>query len=487
MSEKNRTTFPRTSVLPPHRNRQSELASIPQSARDAVLRGVDLHAASFTADDAFLGSHAVIRRGEVQPDVENGERFVIPYTARDHIREAAPRRERRPAVTVALAIDTSPSSSDSQPNDSRGLNLRLVKGFEEWLIAQKKSPHTRIGYCRYAGWLASFIGEASLLEVKRDNVTAFLRYLQECKQFAPSSLASVLFSLRKFFKFLNMGGIAQTSMITIPTRKLPMRLPQPLTESQIKQLLSGAKTPRDLAVIELFYASGVRRAELQALDCVDVYFDADRNGGSINVQHGKGDKPRPVIFGKFAAGALRAYLNGRTSGPLFENSNRSQHGTVVLHDVCRRTWWSGWWWEYKHLPDGKRKRVMHSKYLGEIEELPTEKAAKKALLRFIDAQPGTRPLVNKSRRISLKTIERIIKQAARRAGMGDVNPHRLRHSFASHLRDRGTDLLYIAHLLGHSSLQSTQVYLHVSIPDLIKTHQKFHPTGGSDAQAEARD
>jgi hypothetical protein len=79
MSEKNRTTFPRTAVLP-----------IPRNARDAVLRGVDLHAASFTADDAFLGPHLILRRGTVQPDITNGEpRFEIPFVA--HVRFGRPR------------------------------------------------------------------------------------------------------------------------------------------------------------------------------------------------------------------------------------------------------------------------------------------------------------------------------------------------------------------------------------------------------------
>jgi hypothetical protein len=61
---------------------QSDLSRIPRNAREAVLQGADLLAGSFTATDDFAGPHAIVRRGEVQPDVEHGEaRFAIPYVA----------------------------------------------------------------------------------------------------------------------------------------------------------------------------------------------------------------------------------------------------------------------------------------------------------------------------------------------------------------------------------------------------------------------
>ena len=107
-------------------------------------------------------------------------------------------------------------------------------------------------------------------------------------------------------------------------------------------------------------------------------------GGSITVRQGKGGEDRVVRFGSYAAAALRTYLKGRASGPLFLSEPRSQRGTVDFYDGYRRTYWTGWWWEWKPLPDGKPKRVMHKVYLGTFEELPTKEAAQDALMRFID-------------------------------------------------------------------------------------------------------
>jgi site-specific recombinase XerD len=355
------------------------------------------------------------------------------------------------------------------------LNLDLVEGFDKWLTVQNYALSTRINYSHDVRGLASLTGQVSLLELKRDHVAEYLQYLQETRRLCASSRARTLFSLRKFYSFLNMGNVVQRGpMLAIPTCKVPKRLPDPLSEDQIEQLLRGAQNPRDLAVLELFYASGVRKAELSALDCQDLYFDADGKGGSVNVAHGKGDKQRSVIIGQYAAKALRAYLEGRTSGPLFLTRRRCQQGSVKFNDTHKRTYWTGWWADWEHLPNGQ------------FEELPTLEAARDALFRFIETQPSAKHPGNDSKRLGLKAIERIVRKAARRAGMGDVHPHQLRHSFATHLRSQGTDLLYIARLLGHTSLVATQKYMQVSIPELIRIHEKFHPNGGSD-EAETRD
>jgi site-specific recombinase XerD len=376
-------------------------------------------------------------------------------------------------AATAIAITTSREESANA-----NLNSRLVDGFKEWLVVQNLSANTVLSYSKFAQRFATFVGDIDLREIKRVHVSHWLEHLVEYRHLSSGSAATALFALRKFYDFLDLGDVCRSGVPrTIPTRKVAQRLPPTLSESQVKQLLNGAKKPRDIAIVELFYASGVRRDELRMLNIEDVYFDSDLAGGSVMVRHGKGDKERVVIIGKFAVKALGKYLKGRASGPLFVSQPRSQRGTVDFHDGYRRTYWTGWWWEWKPLANRKWKRAMHSVYLGTVEELPTKETAQDALMRFIDKQPGAKRPQNLPGRLSTKSLWRIIAQAARRAGLGDVHPHQLRHSFATHLLNHGTDLLYIMHLLGHTSLVATARYLQVATNDLVRIHRKFHPRG----------
>jgi site-specific recombinase XerD len=265
-----------------------------------------------------------------------------------------------------------------------------------------------------------------LLELRRSHIAEYLRYFQEHRDLARASLARIIFPIRKFYKFLNLGDkVPDDPTLTMSSPKVPRRLARSLSQNQIEQLLTSASTPRDMAVLELFYAAGIRRAELRALDCEDVHFDVDGKGGTALIRHGKGDKERVTLFGQYAARALRSYLNGRTSGLLILAELRTQKSPMILPN---------------------------------------------------------RP--NVPRRLGIKSIERIVRKAARNAGLGDVRPHQLRHSFATHLLNGGADLIYIAQLLGHASVVPTQQYLHVATAELIRTHAKFHPRGDNGDQVK---
>ena len=188
------------------------------------------------------------------------------------------------------------------------------------------------------------------------------------------------------------------------------RLPTVLGEEQIEKLLQAPDPDtllylRDVGLMELLYAGGLRASELAELDMSGVHFDL-----SVVRVLGKGQKERVVPIGLPAMRALRRYCE------------------ELREDLVR-----------EHAPTD---RVFLSR----------------------TGQPITRVVV-----------WQIVKRHAEKAGLENVHPHTLRHSFATHLLAGGADLRVVQELLGHSNLETTQIYTHVDRSRLKEVLTKFHP------------
>ena len=160
---------------------------------------------------------------------------------------------------------------------------------------------------------------------------------------------------------------------------------------------------RDRALLELLYASGMRVAELCALDRENL----DIPAGKATVT-GKGNKQRVVPFGAPARRALREWL---------------ERGRPQL-------------------------------------------AQSKETALFV----GVR-----GKRIDQRQVRRVVEALTLEAGLAPLSPHEIRHSAATHMLDGGADLREVQELLGHASLQTTQIYTHVSTARLHEAFRHAHP------------
>ncbi|MFQ3788827.1 tyrosine recombinase XerC [Halomonas sp. A29] len=276
-------------------------------------------------------------------------------------------------------------------------------------LAATASPATLNAYRHDLEALATFLEARDVHDGGQLDVGLVRRFLgaERSRGLAPRSLARRRAAVSHFGTFLVKAGVlGHNPAELVSTPRLPAHLPKPLDVDQLARLLD---TPhdgsplalRDQAMLELFYSSGLRLAELAGLDLSDL--DSRR----VRVL-GKGGKPRQVPVGRSARRALDAWL------------------------ACRS-----------------------------------------AL-----AAPGQMALFvgNRGQRLGHRAIQKRMTEVARRRGLPEhLHPHRLRHSFASHLLESSQDLRAVQELLGHANLSTTQVYTKLDWQHLAASYDAAHP------------
>ena len=305
-----------------------------------------------------------------------------------------------------------------------------IRDFAAFLAKERNdSPHTVTAYARDVADFAAFCGRYyggrwSWAGVDRLAIRGWLGAMQE-RGLARRSAARALSALRTFYRFLSVTqGLDVNPAKAARTPKLEQTLPTPLDRGEIVTLFAhaerraeagGFKGARDLAMLELFYSTGIRLAELTGLNDPDVDLVSDR----LKVR-GKGKKERVVPVGSYAGRALRRY--------------------------------------YRH-----RDEVLAA----------TGGGARPGALGGL----GGPVFVNRrGKRLTPRGVQLAIKGLLAALARGHaLHVHSLRHSFATHLLDAGADLRAVQELLGHASLGTTQVYTHVSVERLKQAYRQAHP------------
>jgi len=339
-------------------------------------------------------------------------------------------------------------------------NHELASRYELWMNAQQYADATKKIYRKVVQDFCAFLGRKSITSVTHFDIRAFLGTFPD-RGLSFRSAHRYIIVLRQFYDFLNMGGlVVHVAPRFVRLRPLRGTLPISLTEEQIRKLIRASRNPRERAIIEFIYATGARVTEVSSTRLRDIDFHARR----VRVL-GKGGKVRYVYFGPQAESAIRKYVGDRETGFLFEDDCRRQRGCVSASP----THWRGIWVDYS-VPNGKPME----KNLGSKSEVSYLEAKRK--LRALTARACLIRLKS-GKPVSTSTLRRIVFRAGVRAGVGNVCPRTLRHSFATHLLDHGADIRLVQELLGHACLQTTEIYTHVSIGRRANDYQRYHPRG----------
>lgn len=267
-------------------------------------------------------------------------------------------------------------------------------------------------------------GGAQFETIAYQDVRLFLAFLTE-KELSRTTIARKLSSLRSFFKYaIQQKWIESNPTELIQYNSKKQRLPDFFYESEVNSIIQAAEqddhpsASRNVAILELLYATGMRISECCQLTLSQIDFNIQM----IRVI-GKGNKERIVPVGDQAISAISTYRESLREELLALIPNSPYSDYLFLSD------------KGKPLTAAQVRTILN---------------------RIVDHQGS-----------NLK-----------------IHPHKLRHTFATHLLNNGADLRSVQELLGHVDLSSTQIYTHVTKDKLRQTYLEVHPRARRQTKTE---
>ncbi|MDQ6996760.1 MAG: integron integrase [Mariprofundus sp.] len=279
----------------------------------------------------------------------------------------------------------------------------------------------------YVRWIKGFIyfhNKRHPKDMGKHDIEAYLSYLAVKKNVAASTQNQAFSAL--LFLYKQVLDLPFASDIAAVRSKKPVRLPVVLSRSEVVGLLACMSDESGL-MARIMYGGGLRLMELLRLRVQDIDFD----NGYLNVRAGKGDKDRITLLPVSVRDELRQHL--LRVREIFEIDLREGHANVWLPGALAKKYPNApksWEWQY----------VFPSKVLS------------------TDPQSGDvrRHHVNES------GLQKAIRSARKKADINKrVTSHTLRHSFATHLLESGTNIRVVQKLLGHADVKTTEIYTHV--------------------------
>lgn len=302
--------------------------------------------------------------------------------------------------------------------------FRLMERLRHRLQTRHYSVNTERAYCAWVRRFVIFHERRHPSSMGEPEIAAFLTHLATVENVSASTQNQALHAILFLYRHVLAKSLDFVEDIA-PARR-PTRLPVVLSQSEVKRVLMGMTgIPRLCAT--LMYGSGLRVSECLSVRVKDLDFDRRE----ILVRSGKGDKDRRVPLPATAVPALRVHLDR-----VHKQFNRDlAHGLsgAALPEALSRKFSNAereWIWQFV---------------------FPATRPYK-------EAKSGTR----RRHHLHVSVIQRAVTSAGRASGISKrVTCHALRHSFATHLLEGGSDIRTIQELLGHSDVSTTMVYTHV--------------------------
>lgn len=290
--------------------------------------------------------------------------------------------------------------------------------FQAYLLTEKRVSHNTFeAYRRDINQFVDFITreKGSINDTTSADIKLFLAYLHELKLSA-STVVRKISALRVFFAYLSERFEIKNVALAILFPKVEKKLPNYLSEQEIKALFQVVDTDtslhavRNRAMLYVLYATGMRISELIKLSVSDIHYDT----AFIAVQ-GKGGKQRHIPIPESIVNIISDYAQHEHRVIQPKQTKNRTHYLFTIH--------------YAH-------KVTHM-----------SRQSFWTILKGIWEKTGSK-----------KTI----------------SPHKLRHSFATHMLKNGADLRSLQLLLGHENLSTVQIYTHVETSYLRKVYDKKH-------------
>lgn len=302
--------------------------------------------------------------------------------------------------------------------------FRLLERVRHRLRTRRYSPRTEQAYCDWIRRFVLYHERRHPREMGEAEIAAFLTQLAVEKHVSASTQNQALQAILFLYRHVLQQPIGLIGGIT--RARGARRLPVVLSEGEVRAVLSCLRGVPRLCTV-LMYGGGLRLSECISLRAKDVDFDR----GEITVRGGKGGKDRRVPLPRTAVPALRDHLK-MMRRRFHQDVARGMRGAALPGALGRK------------YPNADREWAWQWVF-------PASRA-------YLDPACGVR----RRHHIHDSAVQRAFKAGVRSAGIAKpATCHSLRHSFATHLLERGSDIRTIQELLGHSGLRTTMIYTHV--------------------------